>query len=178
MPISIDDLRAATSRPYRTQVAKSLREAVSMGKDTVFLCHSHNDRDLVQGVQALLMSSGWDVYVDWQDTSMPDRPNRETAERIQQKIHDLIWFLFLATPNSTRSRWCPWEIGFANGVKPIDSILVIATTDRQGTVYGNEYLDLYRRIDFGTLEQRRVLAAFPPAGTKGTLVENLVAQRS
>ena len=38
---------------------------------------------------------------DWEDTAMPEKPTRETAEKIQKKIRDNDWFLFLATPNST-----------------------------------------------------------------------------
>jgi hypothetical protein len=77
---------------------------------------------------------------------MPDRPNRETAARLKQRIEGTTFFLFLATANSMTSRWCPWEIGYADGKKHIDSILVCATTDGVVT-HGNEYLDLYRRID-------------------------------
>lgn len=38
-----------------------------------------------------------------------------TPATIKQKIRDLTSFLFLATPNSIASRWCPWEIGYADG---------------------------------------------------------------
>ena len=45
------------------------------------------------------------------------------------------------------SRWCPWEIGYADGKKPIESIFVIQTQDDAGRNYGNEYLGLYRSIE-------------------------------
>ena len=79
---------------------------------------------------------------------MPDKPNRETATKIQQKIKELHYFLFLATANSVASRWCPWEIGYADGQKPLSPILVVPTTDGSST-HGNEYLQLYRRVDLG-----------------------------
>jgi hypothetical protein len=82
---------------------------------------------------------------------MPERPTRRTAERIQEKIRGCNVFLFLATSNSMSSRWCPWEIGYADGVKRVDSILVIPTQDGWGTVYGNEYLQLYRHLDFAPI---------------------------
>ncbi|SSS38462.1 Uncharacterised protein [Acinetobacter baumannii] len=78
---------------------------------------------------------------------MPDSPNRETAVKIQQKIQEADYFFFLATPNSVKSRWCPWEIGYADGVKEYESIFVIPTQDRYGSYYGNEYLQLYQRIE-------------------------------
>lgn len=52
---------------------------------------------------------------------MPERPNKETAQRIQGKIREIDYFLFLATENSGASRWCPWEIGYADSQKPADS---------------------------------------------------------
>ena len=52
---------------------------------------------------------------------------------------------FLVTANTGQSRWCPWELGYADGTKENKKIVVIGTCDQHG-IYGNEYLDLYRRI--------------------------------
>jgi len=113
---------------------------------TAFLCHSHLDAELAKGIVHLLSDNGWDVYIDWEDSSMPSVPNKETAKKIQGKIESMKYFLFLATENSMSSRWCPWEIGYANGKKPIDNVLIIPTSER-GKSHGNEYLELYRRLD-------------------------------
>lgn len=78
---------------------------------------------------------------------MPETPDRTTAAKIKMKIISLEYFLFLATENSMRSRWCPWEIGYADGKKALDKLLVIPTRDDAGRYHGNEYLQLYRRID-------------------------------
>jgi hypothetical protein len=56
-------------------------------------CHSHHDADAVQGLISF-----------WQDAAMPDKPNRETAQRIQHKIREMEYFVFLATRNSVASR--------------------------------------------------------------------------
>lgn len=147
-----------------------IKEAKASKKQTAFLSHSHLDARLAKSLQAFLYAQGWEIYIDWEDTSMPDSPTRETAEKIQARIRDLDWFLFLGTQNSMRSRWCPWEIGYADGVKPIDNILVIATTDSTGT-HGSEYLQLYRHIDsvtgggFGAFKSNRTasrLSALTP----------------
>jgi hypothetical protein len=45
------------------------------------------------------------------------------------------------------SRWCPWEIGFADGKKTLDRIAIVPTQDNYGQFYGNEYLNLYNKID-------------------------------
>jgi hypothetical protein len=150
MAIVVDRLRAAAVRT--PPVVKSLSEARIARAKTAFLCHSHRDADLAKGLVNMLVEAGWRIYVDWADVEMPDTPNRETAKRIQQKIIELDWFLFLATANSMSSRWCPWEIGYADGKKHIDQIFIIPTQDGQKT-HGNEYLQLYRRIDFATTGQ-------------------------
>lgn len=147
MPISIDTLRSASYRSGLAKSASSLSEAHTLGIRTAFLCHSHEDASAVQGLINLFQEDGWRVYVDWQDASMPDKPTRETAEWIQLKIRVMDYFLFLATPNSVVSRWCPWEIGYADSEKAADHILIIPTTDHSGSWYGNEYLQLYRKID-------------------------------
>ena len=77
---------------------------------------------------------------------MPETPDPETAIRIQSRTVSAGWFLFLATMNATASRWCPWEIGYANGKKNVDRIIVVATIDSNGRYHGNEYLQLYSQI--------------------------------
>lgn len=146
MAIGIRTLRAAGSRPGQVTIAKSLNEARQRRQQTAFLCHSHRDDVLAQGLQNLLTENGWNVYIDWQDTDMPETPTKETAAAIKKKIAERDWFLFLATPESVRSRWCPWEIGYADSVKSDGDILIIQTEDDSGNFYGNEYLQLYRKI--------------------------------
>lgn len=143
-------------------------------KQTAFLSHSHHDKDAAKGLQVYLKEKGWDVYIDWEDSTMPETPNRSTAQAIQGRIKLCNWFLFLATKNSTASRWCPWEIGYADGVKSLDSIVVIPTSDRSGRFYGNEYLQLYRRIDVSNSKELR---AFPPGKQTGLHVRNLTVPR-
>ncbi len=164
MPIQITTLRAAASRSRQTIIEKSLDGTHRATVATAFLCHSHKDEDLAKGLQVLLSENGWDLYIDWQDREMPERPEKETAEKIKSKIITMDWFLFLATPNSIQSRWCPWEIGFADSKKIYDRILIIPTSDSSGNWYGNEYLRLYRKIENATTGG---LAAFRPGQNSG-----------
>jgi hypothetical protein len=159
------------ARRATTHLAKStITEARAAGRKTVFLCHSHKDEQYVRGLVQLLREAGWSAYVDWMDQSMPPRPNRTTAENIKTRIKQVDYFMFLATPNSMESRWCPWEIGYADGVKPIDTILLVQTRDAQGNHYGNEYLDLYRHVD---VSKEGPLAAWRPGEGSGTYVRAL-----
>ena len=146
MAINQNDILRFEAQASTKRSSELIKEAKASRKQTAFLSHSHKDSRLAKSIQAFLKAQGWEVYIDWEDTSMPDSPTRETAEKIQAKIRDLDWFLFLATQNSMSSRWCPWEIGYADGIKPIDNILIVATTDSAGT-HGSEYMQLYRHID-------------------------------
>jgi len=164
MAILLDSLKAAAVRGTRTRLYKSFAEATSLGKPSAFLCHSHKDKDLAEGLTVLLAENGWELYIDWKDHEMPDKPDKTTASTIKKKIVDLDWFLFLATPNSSVSRWCPWEIGVADSKKSHDRILVIPTTDSSGKWYGNEYLQLYNQITNTTTGN---LARFSPGSSSG-----------
>jgi hypothetical protein len=160
----------AAARSAGPQKARDITEARNLRLQTAFLCHSHKDVALAPGIAKLLRDAGWSVYVDWADPSMPETSSRVTAQRIKDKIVACQWFLFLATSNSMASRWCPWEIGYADGRKPLDQILVIPTTDTAGVFHGSEYLQLYRKID---LTSDQSLAAFDPDETQGRYVRSL-----
>ena len=165
MAIPQSDLRTAS---VRTILRKGIGAAP--GQATAFLCHSHKDRDIALGLQTLLRESGLDLYIDWQDADMPDKPNRETALKIKSRIVSTTWFLFLATANSMSSRWCPWEIGYADGKKPIERILLVQTADSSGQQYGSEYLQLYQHVDSTSTG---LLAVFGPAPGSGKYVRDL-----
>ncbi len=170
MAIRQTDLRNAAYRSRGLQ-ARSLNEARTLRLKTAFLCHSHNDRDLVSGLIQLLGEAGLRIYVDWEDNEMPSTPNRITAQRIQGKIKSLDLFLFLTTASSMASRWCPWEIGYADCAKPIESILIVPTSD-DFTTHGSEYLDLYSRIDRSTVGDLRIWN--PGTFSNGRLLRDLL----
>jgi hypothetical protein len=170
MAISQATLRQYSARAGMEKSDVLVANAKRLGRQTAFLSHSHHDNVLAKGVQEYLQAMGWLIYIDWEDTAMPPVPDRTTAARIQQKIVELDWFLFLATENSTASRWCPWEIGYADGKKSIDRILIIPTRDDLGRSHGNEYLQLYRRV-IDTLEGG--VGVFYPKATEGLHIRQL-----
>jgi len=126
-----------------TYIKKSKQEA----EVTVFLSHSHKDKELVEGFIQVLDEQGISVYVDWNDTEMPRITNGETAIRIKEKIKELDLFMLLATENALSSRWCPWELGVADSSKDWKKILIIPVADKSGKFKGNEYLRIYRFLD-------------------------------
>jgi hypothetical protein len=169
MALSLSQLRSSGTRydTLKVSMTKSLTEARQLHIKTAFLCHSHLDKDAAEGLVVALAAEGCDLYVDWTDTTMPSSPNRTTAARIQAKIIESDLFLFLATANSMKSRWCPWELGYADGKKNTDRIVVIPTEDA-GVTVGNEYIQLYRRLD---RSDRNQLGVWRPHETTGILAK-------
>ena len=141
-----------------------LNKQASDGKfhRTAFLCHSHLDERLVMGLIVEFSRRGVKLYVDWLDASMPEIPNKETAENLQKRIKQADMFLFLATKNSMNSRWCPWEIGYADGIGKVPHIL--PTVDQYSVTYGSEYLELYPRIETFSLYSQPFMLFDPQMG--------------
>jgi len=169
MAISYSTLRAAASNPTG-RVARSIQEAARRSLKTAFLCHSHADKELVRGFVEYVSKKGWDVYIDWMDEQLPSAPSRVTAEKIRLKIRSSDIFIFLATHNYVSSRWCPWEIGYGDAVKFGNDILVVQTIDDRGNFHGNEYLQLYRKLDTSS---QGPLAVFEPGATLGKFATSL-----
>lgn len=141
---------------YRSESISALKnysryEAIMKGKKTAFLSHSHYDSVLAKGLQVLMVEHGLQLYIDWQDEEMPPTPNKETAQRIKNKIDSSDLFIYLATKRSSQSRWCPWELGYADNQKPHDSIWIVPTSENE-TNYGNEYLELYKHMELGYIQ--------------------------
>lgn len=170
MAIRLQSLREAAQRAPQARRYKSMLEAQADSAQTAFLSHSHEDRELALGLQVRCQEEGWKIYVDWQDTAMPAIPSRETAELIKSRIRQLTWFLFLATPHSMASKWCPWEIGFADSAKPANRILIVPTSDKSDRWYGSEYLRLYSKIDDA---KGGGLALFEAGAQQGTWIRSL-----
>lgn len=162
------DLRGYAARRAIVEAATSFKEAKAQKRATIFLCHSHADRQLALGLKNKLREGDIQLYIDWEDTAMPETPNKETATTIKSKIMECNVFLFLATQNSIVSRWCPWEIGYADGKKPNETILIVPTQDDSDKYYGNEYLQLYSSLQTHTAKA----AVFPPSQNKGWLFED------
>ena len=159
---------AATFGVFNTAAATFLKSAPQQASVSIFLCHSHKDRELAIGLKYLLASAGITLYVDWLDKEMPAVPDRRTAENIKQRIHSSVCFLLLATQNAMISRWVPWEVGVADDKKPIHNIVVIPVADPTGKFYGNEYLQLYTRLEVGADGR---MAVFEPGKTSGEYMD-------
>ena len=131
---------------------------------TVFLSHSHQDRELVVGAVNFLANQGVRVYVDWLDPEMPEATNAATAARIKLAIGAHRKFIVLATERSLASRWVPWELGIADGSGKLPHTAILPVRRDNQSYSGNEYLDLYSRI---IIADGGGAGVFPPNETNG-----------
>lgn len=118
-------------------------------KATIFLSHSHKDKDLVEQVALFLMDQGVYVYVDWKDSSMPEITSATTANNIKSRIRTCDSFIVLASNNAIDSKWVPWELGFADAAKGINNVYIFPVADNNGVWRGSEYFDLYQKVEIG-----------------------------
>jgi hypothetical protein len=139
-------------------VNESLREVKMFSQtkpysnsNTVFLSHKHSDLKDLQGVMGLLKEYGVKVYIDSMDNKMPKETSGETAKRIKDVIKFSKKFILLATEKAIESYWCNWELGFGDTHKFIDNIAILPmkeTGTYDHNYKGNEYLQIYPRIDY------------------------------
>lgn len=161
-------LRSYNTYQFNESADRVLKKSASLAKHTVFLSHSHKDSGLANGLKNHLAQLGLSIYIDLEDSDLSKSTDRNTAERIKNKIKELNYFFLLATNNSVRSRWVPWELGIADGYKDFEKILIIPVEDDYGNFDGNEYLQVYKRL---IIANKGETAVFNPKETQGMLVE-------
>lgn len=140
------DLRTLGQKPIANSLLKEASENFSERTQYVFLSHSNLDSDLAKGFVNKVRSFGINVYFDLYDSTLILPPDRNTAVKLRTRIKNATHFILLATKNSvTVSRWCPWELGCADGFAiPIS---IVQTKDEKGQEWGAEYLELYHSIE-------------------------------
>jgi hypothetical protein len=115
---------------------------------SVFLSHSSNDDDKVDGVVLFLHEHGAKVYVDDNDERLPNPPSTDTAKLLKHEIDIASRFVVLVSPNSRNSRWIPWELGLADAFKGTTPVAILPFTQdgNEDQWAKEEYFGLYRRI--------------------------------
>lgn len=134
---------APTSTKRSTELIKEVKVA---RKQTTFLSHSHKDSQHTKSLQTFLQAQIWEIYINREDTCMPDSQTRETVEKFQAKIRDIDWGSVLEHREPQEKSLMPMQIGYADGLKHVDNIMIIAMTDSAGT-HDSKYLQLYQNID-------------------------------
>ncbi len=106
---------------------------------------------MVTGTIVGLENHGASVYVDEVDPEMPPYTSDKTAALLKGRIRDTGRFILLASKNSRDSRWVPWELGVADGIKTPSKIALFpaSETSQDKSWVSWEYLGLYDRIAYG-----------------------------
>lgn len=123
-------------------------------KPTIFISHKHSDlEDLeeLKGVMEILENLGAKIYIDSMDNSMPGHTCGDTALRIKDVIKHCNKFILIATEKAIESYWCNWELGIGDTHKYMEHIAILPIKEKNEQDYqykGNEYLQIYPRIDF------------------------------
>ena len=110
---------------------------------SIFLSHSHKNKELVFYLVELLKSYGIKVYIDWLDDELIYPPSGLTAVKIKKMIKENKKFIFLATVEAIESKWCNWELGLGDSEKYIENIVLFPIAEDNGQWNGNEYLQIY-----------------------------------
>ena len=115
----------------------------------LFISHSFQDRTLISGLYALFEDAGYSVYVDWIEDSDLNRQEvtARTADLLRKRINSSKGLAYIATDNIKQSKWCPWELGIADGMGKRTCIFPVM--DRKYN--GLEYLKLYPYMDYGKI---------------------------
>lgn len=115
----------------------------------IFISYSWNDRKFACYIVQLLEKCGYTVYIDFRDLQL-NRGNvtEETAKHIVTKMKKCKGLLFLYSPSSSVSKWCPWEVGVFSGIKNF-RCANLPLVDNLGDNFKNqEYLEIYPYIDY------------------------------
>lgn len=114
---------------------------------------------------------GISIYVDWADETMPEKTNGITAQKIKRQIYRNDKFVLLATNSAITSKWCNWEVGIGDIYKLSSrKIALLPLAENSGVWNGNEYLQIYPRIEKDSLKNNEYYICYPD----GTFEELLI----
>ncbi|OQP63357.1 hypothetical protein A3860_23700 [Niastella vici] len=112
----------------------------------IFISHKHNEVNHVYRLQEILGRYGFTGYVDWEDDNMPPTTSGETAVQLKDRIVKARKFILIATEAAIESKWCNWEVGFADAHKYEDHLALLPIKPDQSQYKGEEYLQIYPSI--------------------------------
>ena len=126
-------------------------------KYDLFISHSYLDKKLILNLVELFNNAGFSVYVDWLNDTHLDRSkvDRETAKLLRSRMDESKGLAYIATNNITNSKWCPWELGYADGQTNGKCAILPIMKTSSDKFKGQEYLELYPYIDYAKSEKEK-----------------------
>lgn len=163
--LSQKELEKFYRREVRAHGRSGIEEIVNKTRNTekdhkrqksIFLCHSHKDKTIVDKITLFFNKLNFNIYVDWMDNAMPKVTSKETASQIKEKIEHSHRFLFLATASALASKWCDWELGVAYSIKKADELAILPIESWSGKWKGSEYMHLYPVMEINEYDLENV----------------------
>ena len=118
---------AVEAMPHVRRIQAEARSSDEDAAIQVFLSHSHHDKfntDLVHQAKRILGDQHVRLWVDSEDSTMPEYTSPETAELLKERIEEFGKFIMLATVYALQSPWCGWELGIADSMIGMDNVVV------------------------------------------------------
>lgn len=144
---SIYDSHQAKARMLLEKSLHEQRNFSATKTFDIFLSHSSNDAELVEGLKLEIEDMGYTVYVDWIEDPQLNREKvtKETAELLKQRMKNSTALIYAFSENAAASKWMPWELGYFDGIKGTVAVLPIANVSKDD-FKGVEYLGIYYYI--------------------------------
>lgn len=119
----------------------------------VFISYSWKDRSFAYKVVELLENCSYTVYVDYNDFKLDrSKVDEDTVKRLIEKMKKCKGLLYLYSPSSSVSKWCPWEVGVFSGIKNF-RCANLPIVDKCTDEYKNqEYLELYPYVEYEKIQ--------------------------
>ena len=172
--MTMSELRSFAPSYVQNESRTYIKAAEASASVTVFLSHSHEDKELVKSFLEFLARQKVFVYVDWLDSTMPRETSAATARRVKERIGQCQKFIELATNQAIVSRWVPWELGVADTKKTLANIAIQPVTPEHGEWKGREYVAINSRIEEYSDGRWDM---FPSDGSNGTYLEEWLSRK-
>lgn len=117
----------------------------------VFLSHSYLDKVQVLALVKLFNKHHFCVYVDWIEDKQLNRNdvNEQTADLLRKRMKQSKCLSYLTTKNIINSKWCPWELGYFDGLKQ-SKCCILPIMEYGSRFNGQEYLGLYLYLEYAS----------------------------
>ncbi|MDP9078858.1 MAG: toll/interleukin-1 receptor domain-containing protein [Bacteroidota bacterium] len=153
---------------FSATLNENIRKSETGSGTKIFLSHSHADADKIEvrRITVMLRKVNANVYIDRNDSGLPPTTGADTALRLKRQIKTSEKFILVATNNAIASKWCNWDLGHGDAYKFPDHIAIIPLAEHDGQWTGQEYLNIYPRIEESDVNPGRYKIVYPDDSIK------------
>jgi hypothetical protein len=155
MIITESQLRNDTKQKRNSVLNEQYVGQMLSSEPYIFISHKHSEEEYVYRLRDILKRYGFAGYVDWEDDDMPPTTSADTAKKLKSKIKQSNKFILIATQSAIESKWCNWEVGFADAHKFVHHIALFPVKGDFGNYKGEEYLQIYTSLQVKRKKDKR-----------------------